>query len=151
MSVWGLGGQGQLLFFIICSGCHKCMSPCGWIWTTCHLALTYLRLNIQTVVSQFQTGTVGDSDYLKSGICCTLISLPMFLGSPRSCNPILTYEVIALSTAIPLSHMFCLAFAVWKDLFIAQANFEDHIIKFGRLQFVERKWQPLKINVNRWT
>ena len=29
MSVWGLGGQGQLLFFIICSGCHKCMSPCG--------------------------------------------------------------------------------------------------------------------------
>ena len=63
----------------------------------------------------------------------------MFLGSPRSYNPILTYEVIALSTAIPLSHMFCLTFAVWKDLFIAQANFEDHIIKFGRLQFVERK------------
>ena len=73
----------------------------------------------------------------------------MFLGSHRSCNPIFTYEVIALSTAIPLSHMFYLAFATSKNLFIAQANFEDHIIKFGRLQFVERKWQPLNIYVNR--
>ena len=48
----------------------------------------------------------------------------MFLGSPRSYNPILTYEVIALSTAIPLSHMFCLAFIYILLLNIKQPVFE---------------------------
>ena len=73
----------------------------------------------------------------------------MFLGSHRSCSPILTYNVMALSTAIPLSHMLYLAFVTPKIFFIAQTNFEDDIIKFGRVQFVERKCQPLNINVNR--
>ena len=73
----------------------------------------------------------------------------MFLGSHRSSSPILTYKVIALSTTIPLFHLFYLAFATTKFFFIAQANFEDHMIKFVRLQFVERKCQPMNINVNR--
>ena len=72
----------------------------------------------------------------------------MFLGSHRSYNPILTYKVIALSIAIPLSHMCYLAFAASQDLLIAQENFEDHIIRFGRLQFVEQKCQPLNMNMN---
>ena len=100
-------------------------------------------------VSHFQTETVPESHDLKSGKCCTEPSLLIFLGSHRSCSPILTYKVIVLSIAIPLCHMFYLAFAASKNLFITRANFEDHIITFGRLQFVERKCQPLNINVNR--
>ena len=101
------------------------------------------------VVSQFQIGTVPESHYLKSRKCCTRPSPPIFLGSHRSCSPILTYKVIVLSITIPLSHMFYLGFAASKNFFITQANFQDHIIEFGRLQFVEPKYQPLNINVNR--
>ena len=72
----------------------------------------------------------------------------MFLGSYRNCSPIITYMVIALSIAIPLSHMCYLAFAASQNLLIAQENFEDHIIRFGRLQFVEQKCQPLNMNMN---
>ena len=85
-----------------------------------------------------------------------LILSPHLLGSHRSCSPILTYKVVALSIAIPFSHIFYLAFAASNNLFITRANFKDHIIKFGRLQFIERKCQPLnrwiveKKNVNRW-
>ena len=91
----------------------------------------------------FQIRTVPEWYYLKSDKFCIWLSLPIFLGSHRSCSPILICKVIALS------HIFHLAFAASNDLFIAGANFEDHIIKFGRLQFVERKCQPLNINVNR--
>ena len=45
--------------------------------------------------------------------------------------------------------MFYLAFAASDNLFITQANFEYHIIKFGRLKFVARKCQRLNKNVNR--
>ena len=45
--------------------------------------------------------------------------------------------------------MFYLAFAASKNFIITQANFEEHNIKFGKLQFVEQKYQPLNINVNR--
>ena len=44
--------------------------------------------------------------------------------------------------------MLLLAFAASNNLFISQANFEGHVIKFGRLQFVEQKSQLLNINVN---
>ena len=77
----------------------------------------------------------------------TLSLSPFFLGIYSSCSPILTYKVIALSIAIPLFHMFYLAFAASKNLFITRANFEDHIIKFGRLYFVKRKCQPLNIKM----
>ena len=89
------------------------------------------------VVSHFRVRTVPESSYLKSVNFATDLLSPFFLGSHRS--PILTYNVIALLLAILLSHMFYLAFAELNDLFITRANFEDHIIKFGRLQFVERK------------
>ena len=62
---------------------------------------------------------------------------------------ILHLKVIALSIAIPFSHVFDLAFTASKNLSITRAQFEDHIIKFGRLQSVERKCQPLNVNVNR--
>ena len=109
---------------------------------TCHFVLTYLKLNIQTVVYQFQIGTVADSHYLKSGIFCTWLSLPMFLGSHRSCSPVLTYKGIALSIAFPLSHIYWLAFAGSKNLFIA--NFEGHIIKFGRFTICWRKMSTVE-------
>ena len=117
----------------------------------CHLVLTHRKFNIQMVVSQFQIGTVPQSHYLKSGKFCTRLSPSIFLGSHRSCSPILTYKVIALSIIISLSYMFHLAFAASKNFIITQANFEDHIIKFGRLQFIERKCQceSFNINVNR--
>ena len=138
------------LFWKSCFGCHKCVSPHGWIWTTCHLVLTYLNLNIQMVVSQFQIGTAAESHYLKSGKFCTWLSISIFLGKHESCSPILTYQVIALSITIPVSHMFYLASAVSENFIITQANFEAHIIKFGNLQFVERKCQSLNMNVKRW-
>ena len=100
-------------------------------------------------VSRFEIGTASESHYLKSSKFCASPSLSIFLGSHRSCSPILTYKVIALSIAIPLFHVFYLVFAASKNLFIARANFEDLIIKFGRLYIVERKCQPSNINVNR--
>ena len=45
--------------------------------------------------------------------------------------------------------MFYLAFAAPDNLFITRANFEYHVITFGRLKVVERKRQRLNINVNR--
>ena len=73
---------------------------------------------------------------------------PHFFRESRKLYPYPHLNVIALSIAIPLFHMFCLAFAESNNLFILRANFEHHIIKFGRLQFVEQKCQPLNINVN---
>ena len=102
-----------------------------WIWTTCHLVFIHLKLNFQMAVSHFQIGTVLESHYLKSG-------------------KFLYLKIIALSIAIPFSHMFDLAFASSKIFSITRAKFEDHIIKFGRSQSVERKCQPLNVNVNRW-
>ena len=75
-------------------------------------------------VSRFEIGTASESHYLKSSKLCVSPSLLIFLGSHRSCSPILTYQVIALSIAIPLFHMFYLAFAAPKNLFITRANFE---------------------------
>ena len=87
----------------------------------------------------------------------TQFSNGCFSFSNRNCpritllkiREILYLKMIALSIAIPSSHMFDLAFAASKNLPIVRAKFEDHIIKFGRLQFVERKCQPLNVNVNR--
>ena len=138
-----------LFFYFFWEGerCQNCMSPHRWIEPNYHLILTHLRLNLQILVSRFQIGTFPESYYLKSGKFCTWLSLsPLFLGSHRSCSPIL--NIITLSVAIPLSHMIHLAFSTSNNLFITRENFEDHIIKFGRLQFVERKCQPLNINLN---
>ena len=90
-----------------------------------------------------------DTSDTKSSIGC-------FSFSNRNCSKITLLKIqqilhlkpIDLSMVIPLSHIFDLAFAASKNLFIARAKFEDHIIKFGRLQFVERKCQPLNINMN---
>ena len=101
------------------------------------------------VFSHFRIGTAPESHYVKSGKFCTWPSLHILLGSHRSCNPILTYKVIVLSITIPLSHIFDLNFVALKNLFITRANFKDHVIKFSRSQFTERKCQRLNINVNR--
>ena len=77
-----------------------------------HLVLMHLKFNLQMVLSHFQIGTVPELHYLKSGKFCTWPSLPNFSGSPRSCSPILTCQVIALPIVIPLSHMFYLAFTI---------------------------------------
>ena len=57
----------------------------------------------------------------------------------------------------PLFHMFYLAFVVSNMLFVTRENFEDHFIKFGRLQFVEvklstaeYKWIGKYKSVNPW-
>ena len=94
------------------------------------------------VVSQFQIGTVPESHCLKFSKFCTGLS------SHRSCSPILSYNVIALSSVILLSHMLYSAFAALNIFFTTGADFEDHI-KSGRLQFAERKRKPLNVNVNR--
>ena len=148
MSMWRLGSSFYFfIFFWEGERCQNCMSPHRWIEPNYHLILTHLRLNLQILVSRFQIGTFPESYYLKSGKFCTWLSLsPFFLGSHRSCSPIL--NIIILSVAIPLSHMIHLAFSTSNNLFITRENFEDHIIKFGRLQFVERKCQPLNINLN---
>ena len=78
--------SGCQLFWKNCFGCHKCMSPHGWIWTICHLVSTYLNLNIQMVVSRFQIGTVAESYYLKSGKFCTWLSISIFLGKHKRCT-----------------------------------------------------------------
>ena len=96
-----------------------------------------------TNVSHFQIGTVSESHYLKSRKFCAWPSFSIFLGIYNSCSPIPTYKVIALSIAIPLFHMFYLAFAASKNLFITRANFEDHIIKSA-------DYILLNENVNRW-
>ena len=96
-------------------------------------------------VSHFQIGTVSESHYIKSSKFCAWPSISIILGSHRRCSPILTYKAIALSIPIPLFHMFYLAFAASKDLFIIRAYFEHHIIKFVRLNFVEWKCQPLTL------
>ena len=47
--------------------------------------------------------------------------------------------------------MFYLTFAASKNLAVTRANFEDHIIKLGRLQFVEMFYVELKcesLNIN---
>ena len=54
---------------------------------------------------------------------------------------ILTYKVISLPIDIPLSHIFDLSFAAWKNLFITWTNFEGHIIKLDRLHF----WTKMSI------
>ena len=99
------------------------------------------------VVSYFQIGTVPKSHYLKSGKFCTWRFLHIFLSSHGNFSSVLTYKVIALPIAIPLSHKFYLPFAASKNLFITWANFEDRIIMFGRLQCFAQKRQPLNINI----
>ena len=101
------------------------------------------------LVSHFQIGSVPELHQLNPANCAPDPPSPQFLGSHRCCSPILTYNAIALQIAIPPSQMFHLAFAASINLCITRENFEDHIIKFGRLEFVERKCQPLNINVNR--
>ena len=101
-------GVGESAFFKIVFRCHKCMSRHTWI--TYHLVLTHLITNLKMVVSHFQIRMVPKSHYLKSGKCCTWPSLLIFLGSHRTCSPILTYKVVALSIAIHFSHVllsFC--------------------------------------------
>ena len=61
---------------------------------------------------------------------------------------ILPLKIIALSVAVPFFHIIDLAFAASKTFSITRAKFKDHIIKFGRLQFVKRKCQPLNISMN---
>ena len=98
------------------------------------------------VVSHFQIGTVPELHYLKIR---QILHLTLSPGSNGSCSPIVTYKVIAMSIAIPFFHVFYLAFAASKNLFITRENSEDDIIMFARLQFVERKCQLLNTNVNR--
>ena len=93
-------------------------------------------------ISFFEKYFFGCHKYLSpQDECCSWPSLSIFLGSHRCCGPILTYKAITLPVTIPLFHMFYLAFAASKNLFIA-ANFEDHIIKFGRLHFYWTKMSP---------
>ena len=117
--------------------------------------LNNLPFSFNISETQFSNGHFSNSNRICSRITLLkmrqilhLTLLPMFLGSHRSCSTVLTHKVIALPIAIQLSHMFYLAFATSKNLFIIQATLEDHIMKFGRLQFVEQKCQLLNINVN---
>ena len=92
------------------------------------------------VVSQSQIGTAAESHYLKSGnffeVATEVVALSSLIKS-STCQMLFLFPT------------FYLAFSVLENLFITLANFEDHIIKFDRLQFVERKGQPLNIKVNR--
>ena len=92
------------------------------------------------VVSQSQIGTAAESHYLTSGNCFEVATEVVALSS------------LAKSSTCQMPFLFptfFLAFAASENLFITLANFEGHIIKFDRLQFAERKGQPLNIKVNR--
>ena len=93
------------------------------------------------VVSQSQIGTAAESHYLKSGnffeVATEVVALSSLTESSTCQMPF-------------LFPTFYLAFAALENLFITLANFEDHIIKFDGLQFVERKGQLLNINVNQY-
>ena len=123
-----LGSAFSKQFFFVC---NKCMSP-----HEC-MNLNNLPFSFHTSETQFSNGCFSFSNRNYPRI--TLLKI----------RKILHLKIIALSIAIPFWHMFDLAFAASKNLCITRSKFEDHIIKFGRLQSVERKCQLLNVNVNR--
>ena len=129
MSIKGILGSvySKKNFFVF----NKCMPPHEY------MNLNNLPFSFHTSETQFSNGCFSFSNRN-----CPRITL-------LKIREILYLKIIALSIAIPFSHMFDLAFAASKIFSITRAKFEDHIIKFGRSQSVERKCQPLNVNVNR--